>query len=125
MTDNRPPPSDPFTDHPRQTHFTEPQRPFTSLSSDSSTTLHQPSESSHTSEPFANRPRQTHFAEPPRPYHAAPSVAYESTTTLHPEYDGQNDYQNEDYIEKVPLTSGQNFSGTAGFYPPMSVFSFI
>jgi chitin synthase len=83
-----------------------------------------PSVSSHSShdDPFAGRPRQTHFNEPERPYHP-PSLAnaYESTTTLRHDFDGQGDYQNDDYIEKVPLTSGQGLSGTAGFYPPRSV----
>jgi chitin synthase len=65
-------------------------------------------------DPFADRPRQTHFQEPQRPYGSpAPSIPrpYESTASLaHP-----GDYD-DDYVEKVPLTSGENFQG--GFYPP-------
>ncbi|KAI0034078.1 glycosyltransferase family 2 protein [Vararia minispora EC-137] len=52
-------------------------------------------------DPFADRPRHLHFQEPNRPY--------ESTTNL------PNDAE-EDYAEKLPLTSGQPFTG--GFYPP-------
>ena len=68
--------------------------------------------SSNLGDPFADRARQTHFNEPERPYHGPPSN-YASSTTLAHEFDPQNEYQNDDYVEKVPLTSGQ-----AGFYPP-------
>ncbi|KAI5834540.1 glycosyltransferase family 2 protein [Schizophyllum commune Tattone D] len=67
-------------------------------------------------DPFADRPRQTHFAEP------APTYPSESTSTLHP-YESTpslatNDFgqHDDDYVEKQPLTSGQEFAG--GFYPP-------
>jgi chitin synthase len=66
-------------------------------------------------DPFSDRQRQTHFQEPERPYHSTTSFAtpYESTSTL-PQFDGQ--YADDDYAEKVPLTTGQNIQG--GFYPP-------
>ncbi|KAF8897499.1 putativechitin synthase [Infundibulicybe gibba] len=68
-------------------------------------------------DPFADRPRQTQFDEPERPYHSTASLpqAYDSTTTL-PQFGGDEHYDDDDYIEKQPLTSGQNFTG--GFYPP-------
>jgi chitin synthase len=68
--------------------------------------------------PFADRPRQTQFVEPERPYRSPPPGSLASTTTLqHDPTTAHGDY-NDDDIEKVPLTSGQDFSGTAGFYPP-------
>ena len=69
--------------------------------------------------PFADRPRMTHFVEPERPVHSSayPSVN-ESTSTLPHDFGGQDVYANDDYIEKVPLTQGQGFSGPTGFYPP-------
>lgn len=79
-----------------------------------------PSASSYTREapygdPFADRPRQTHFTEPEAPYQSTTSLprAYQSTTSL---AHGDQDYDDDEYIEKQPLTVGQNFSG--GFYPP-------
>jgi chitin synthase len=74
-----------------------------------------PPSSSNVGDPFADRVRQTHFNEPERPYLGPPSN-YASSTTLAHEFDPQNEYQNDDYVEKVPLTSGQ-----AGFYPPRCV----
>ncbi|KIY51631.1 glycosyltransferase family 2 protein [Fistulina hepatica ATCC 64428] len=74
------------------------------------------------SDPFADRPRQTHFAEQARPYHPVPSQA-----SYPPSYDGSStapvestSYGDDDEsIEKLPLTSGNNFAG--GFYPPSTV----
>lgn len=70
-------------------------------------------------DPFADRPRQTHFNEPPRPSHgpyesSASLPRFESTTTL-PHSTGAYD-DDDEYIEKQPLTRGENFAG--GFYPP-------
>ncbi|GLB33766.1 putative chitin synthase [Lyophyllum shimeji] len=62
-------------------------------------------------DPFADRPRQTSFQEPEPPYHQ-PSP-YSSTANLNA---GQEGYDDDEYVEKLPLTSGQNFAG--GFYPP-------
>ncbi|KAF8076343.1 glycosyltransferase family 2 protein [Lyophyllum atratum] len=62
-------------------------------------------------DPFADRPRQTQFQEPEAPYHQ-PSP-YSSTTNLSA---GRETYDDDEYIEKQPLTTGQNFTG--GFYPP-------
>jgi chitin synthase len=75
------------------------------------------------SDPFADRPRQTHFVEPERPIHASAHPSpYESTTTLpHHDFGGQDTYANDDYIEKIPLTQGQDYPGATGFYPPGSV----
>lgn len=58
-------------------------------------------------DPFADRPRQLQFNEPqPQPY--------DSTVSL--QQDRSGNYSDEEFTEKLPLTSGQNFSG--GFYPP-------
>lgn len=75
-----------------------------------------PLPSSNITDPFADRLRQTQFSEPERPYHTA--RAYESTTTLNHQYNhGQDNYDDDEYIEKQPLNVGQSgFSG--GFYPP-------
>ncbi|TFK75950.1 glycosyltransferase family 2 protein [Pluteus cervinus] len=70
-----------------------------------------PLPSTHT-DPFADRPRQTQFSEPERPYRGP--RPYESTASLPQDY---NNYEDDEYIEKQPLTSGQaGFTG--GFYPP-------
>jgi len=66
-------------------------------------------------DPFAGRPRQTHFAEPERPYRAP--QPFESTASLTHDYRTNDNYQDEDYVEKQPLTSGQT-GFTGGFYPP-------
>lgn len=70
----------------------------------------QNSSSSHNEpygDPFADRPRALQFSEPqPQPY--------DSTVSL--QQDRSGNYSDEDFTEKLPLTSGQNFSG--GFYPP-------
>jgi chitin synthase len=66
-------------------------------------------------DPFADRPRQTHFNEPPRMPRPYESTASLSTT----EFGGQEHYSDDEYVEKQPLTQGQNFAG--GFYPPGSV----
>jgi len=65
-------------------------------------------------DPFADRPRQTQFQEPPRPYHEPPRP-FESTASLGT-FDQGDQYGDDEYIEKVPLTKGQNFQGA--FYPP-------
>jgi chitin synthase len=70
-------------------------------------------------DPFADRPRQTHFQEPQRP-HRSPSLSpaptpqpFDSTTTLAQ----GGEYDDDEFVEKLPLTSGQNFQ-SGGFYPP-------
>jgi hypothetical protein len=78
-----------------------------------------PSVSSHDStnapygDPFANRPRQTHFQEPVRPYESTSSLQrpFESSASLPPE----GNYEDDDYVEKLPLTGGDT---AGGFYPP-------
>ncbi|THG98213.1 hypothetical protein EW026_g3937 [Hermanssonia centrifuga] len=60
-------------------------------------------------DPFSDRPQHLHFQEP------APS-AYSSTVSLPQEFGGRPGYDDDDEIEKVPLTSGQGMSG--GLYPP-------
>ena len=70
--------------------------------------------SSHESEgyndPFADRPGRTRFVEPEIP--RSPSLrAYDSVTNLQTE--GQ--YEDDEYIEKQPLTQAH------GFYPPRQV----
>jgi chitin synthase len=69
-------------------------------------------------DPFAGRPRQTHFTEPDASFRSNASLPrpYESTSTLQQDFGNQNNYDDDEFIEKQPLTSGQNFSG--GFYPP-------
>jgi hypothetical protein len=63
--------------------------------------------------PLTDQARHIQFTEPERPVVTpALSTGYESTITLPLD---SEDYDNDDYIEKVPLTSDQ---GTAGFYPP-------
>lgn len=64
-------------------------------------------------DPFADRPRALQFSEPqPQPY--------DSTVSLQQEQDRSGNYSDDEFAEKLPLTSGQNFSG--GFYPPGYVF---
>lgn len=83
-----------------------------------------PSVSSHNTDdtyadPFADRPRQTHFTEPQHPYPSQSSMPrpFESTATLPQEFGARDQpYDEDEYIEKQPLTSGQAFAG--GFYPP-------
>lgn len=76
-----------------------------------------PSYDSSLGDPFADRPRQTHFTEPQRPYQSASlAPSFESTTSLPNEFGANSAYDDDEYIEKVPLTSGENFTG--GFYPP-------
>ncbi|KAJ7904483.1 glycosyltransferase family 2 protein [Mycena olivaceomarginata] len=69
-----------------------------------------PSSNSSYGDPFANPPRP-HFAEQPAQPYPRP---YESTTSL-PQDFHQDQYEDDDYVEKQPLAGGQ-FSG--GFYPP-------
>lgn len=74
-------------------------------------------------DPFADRPRQTQFAEPERPYHGPPSPGprpFDSTSTLPQDFNGQEGYDDEDYVEKQPLNAGGSFTG--GFYPPGYAF---
>jgi chitin synthase len=72
-------------------------------------------------DPFADRPRQTQFSEPEGRFNSTTSLPrpFESTTTLQQDFGSHNNYDDDEYVEKQPLTSGQNFSG--GFYPPGSV----
>lgn len=63
--------------------------------------------SEHYGDPFADRPRQTRFTE-------AEGSPFQSTTSL--SLGDRDAYDDEEAIEKQPLTVGQNFSG--GFYPP-------
>ncbi|KAF9263445.1 class III chitin synthase [Marasmius fiardii PR-910] len=68
-------------------------------------------------DPFADRPRQTQFSEPAHPYPSQASLprAYESTASLPREFGAREQYDDEEYVEKQPLTGG-GFAG--GFYPP-------
>ena len=71
-------------------------------------------------DPFADRPRQTRFQEPEgSPYATTGPLPrpYQSTTSL----SVVDNFDDDDSIEKQPLTVGQNFSG--GFYPPRYVWS--
>lgn len=70
-------------------------------------------------DPFADRPRQTQFNEPEPPYHSSTSLPrpYQSSASL--PLSAQDTYDDDEYIEKQPLTVGQDFSG--GFYPPAYV----
>lgn len=87
-----------------------------------------PSVTSHEShnapygDPFADRPRQTQFQEPTRPYDSTISLQrpFESSTSLAPtEFGGQGgNYSDDEYVEKLPLTSGETVGHPGGFYPP-------
>lgn len=59
-----------------------------------------------------------HFEEPSRSAGSSRDVSpYQSTVSLpRPDFGRNQSYQDEEYVEKVPLTSGENFTG--GFYPP-------
>jgi len=73
-------------------------------------------------DPFADRPRQTTFTEPERPFHGSASPQprpFESTSTLPQGLGGQDNYDDDDYIERQPLNAGG--SSTGGFYPPQYV----
>ncbi|KAE9410457.1 glycosyltransferase family 2 protein [Gymnopus androsaceus JB14] len=63
-------------------------------------------------DPFADRPRQAQFVEPERPYRNP--QGFESTASIPQEFGGR-DYDEDEYLEKQPLTAGQ-YAG--GFYPP-------
>lgn len=67
-------------------------------------------EGAHYGDPFADRPRQLQFQDAePRPY--------DSQVSLAQDFGGRGvNYSDEDLVEKLPLTSGEGFSG--GFYPP-------
>lgn len=69
-------------------------------------------------DPFADRPRRTQFSEPAHPYPSTASLPrpYESTTSLPREFGSREQFDDEDYVEKQPLTGGPGFAG--GFYPP-------
>ena len=67
-------------------------------------------------DPFADRPRQAQFVEPERPYRNNDAQAFESTTSIPQEFGGRDYNEEEDYMEKQPLTAGQPYPG--GFYPP-------
>lgn len=68
-------------------------------------------------DPFSDRPRQTHFNDTDTLSLGASSHTqpYESTLSFQNEgaYEAHAD---DDYVEKLPLNVGQNFTG--GFYPP-------
>jgi len=70
-----------------------------------------PSQSSNSSipygDPFADRPRQAGQGIMPSPYASQAHIG-------HP--DGAHDYEDDEFLEKQPLTTGGNFAG--GFYPP-------
>ena len=73
-------------------------------------------------DPFADRPRQTRFQEPEGSPYEATTLGplprpYQSTTSL----SVADNFDDDETIEKQPLTVGQNFSG--GFYPPRYVQS--
>lgn len=73
-----------------------------------------PSASSHgenPANPFSDRARHPQFAEQPAPYH----TPYESTTSL-PQDFHQDQYEDDEFLEKQPLAAGESFTG--GFYPP-------
>ena len=62
------------------------------------------------SDPFGDRPHGYSLTDP------APS-AYSSTVSLPQEFGtGQGNYEDDDEVEKVPLTSSQGMSGS--LYPP-------
>ncbi|EKM80319.1 hypothetical protein AGABI1DRAFT_113517 [Agaricus bisporus var. burnettii JB137-S8] len=66
-------------------------------------------------DPFADRPRQTQFVEPERPYGSSASARpFESSASLPQDLGGG--FDDEEYVEKLPLNTGGNFAG--GFYPP-------
>ena len=70
-------------------------------------------------DPFADSAhssRQTRFTLQDNSFQARnlPSP-YDSTSTL-PLNPSANEYDDDEYVEKQPLTDGQNFTG--GFYPP-------
>lgn len=62
-------------------------------------------------DPFSDQPAHLRFVEPtlPRPYESTASLSF-AEDSLHDPYD------EDEYIEKQPLNSGQQFTG--GFYPP-------
>ncbi|KAF7355286.1 Chitin synthase [Mycena sanguinolenta] len=71
-----------------------------------------PSSNSSYGDPFANPPgAHPHFQEPSA---QAPYRPFESTSSL-PQDFHQDQYEDDDYVEKQPLAAGQ-FAG--GFYPP-------
>ncbi|KIK65305.1 glycosyltransferase family 2 protein [Collybiopsis luxurians FD-317 M1] len=74
------------------------------------------SDSTAYGDPFADRPRQAQFVEPERPFHPNNSQAFESTTSIPQEFGGRDYNDEDDYLEKQPLTAGQTYPG--GFYPP-------
>jgi chitin synthase len=79
-------------------------------------------------DPFADRPRRTQFQEPGRQYDSTTSLQrpFQSTASLTGEMNSQTSvYSDEDYVEKLPLTSGQNVGHVGGFYPPGYVSSVL
>ena len=64
----------------------------------------------------AHSSHQTRFALQDKPFQAKNiPCPYDSTSTL-PLNPSANEYDDDEYVEKQPLTDGQNFTG--GFYPP-------
>jgi chitin synthase len=64
----------------------------------------------------AHPSRQTRFALQDNSFQAGNMLRqYDSTTTL-PLNSSAHEYDDEEYVEKQPLTDDQNFAG--GFYPP-------
>ncbi|KAJ3811230.1 class III chitin synthase [Lentinula lateritia] len=74
------------------------------------------SDSTAYGDPFADRPRQAQFVEPERPYRNNNPQAFESSASIPQEFGGRDYNDEEDYMEKQPLTAGQTYPG--GFYPP-------
>ncbi|KAF9534888.1 putativechitin synthase [Crepidotus variabilis] len=69
-------------------------------------------------DPFADRPRQTQLSDAARGGGIMPSPYASQTNLSHP--DGGHDYDDDDeFLEKQPLTTGQGFAG--GFYPPQPI----
>ncbi|KAJ7507757.1 glycosyltransferase family 2 protein [Mycena galericulata] len=67
--------------------------------------------SSNYGDPFQSERPRPHFAEEPTPYRSP----FESTTSL-PQDFHQDQYEDDDFVEKQPLAAGESFTG--GFYPP-------
>ncbi|KAJ7744479.1 glycosyltransferase family 2 protein [Mycena maculata] len=67
--------------------------------------------SSNHGDPFADGARHLQFADQPAPYHSP----YASTTSL-PQDFHQDQYEDDEFVEKQPLAAGESFTG--GFYPP-------
>ncbi|KAL0057777.1 Chitin synthase, class 1 [Marasmius tenuissimus] len=85
-----------------------------------------PSTSSHNSndpfsDPFADRQAASRYIEPNHPNPSSSTLVhpYESTASLPREFGAREQYDDEDYGEKQPLTGTEGFTG--GFYPPSTL----